>query len=91
MTQSYQFVNDPNDLSSTATSSSLPTMVSLPSTPFVSDLPQYNAFLPELQQILNNRYQEIQSSNEPLRIICNNFVATALPYEPHTDNTRQYK
>ena len=77
-TQSYpqgepNLVNDPKDISSDTTLSSLAETLSLPSTPSISQISP-SIFPLNFPNNLNARYRE-QSTNIPLRLDWNTFVA----------------
>ena len=67
-------VNKPIDISSDTTLSSLPETLSLPSTPSLSQISS-KLFPLNLTTNLDTRYQEQSSTNTPLRLDWNNFVA----------------
>ena len=67
-------VNEPMDISSDTTQSSLPATLSLPSTPSISQVSP-TLFPLNFPNNLDARYREQSSSNIPLRLDWNTFVA----------------
>ena len=90
-TQSYpqgepNLVNDPTDSSSYTTISSLPETLSLPSTPSISQISP--SFFPlNISHDIDARYSE-KSTNIPLRLDWNTFVAPPPLFGQHNENHR---
>ena len=81
-------VNDPIDISTdTTTSSSLPETLSLPSTPSLSQISP-TLFPLNFPNNLDARYREQSSTNIPLRLDWNTFVAPPPLFGQHQDSNR---
>ena len=80
-------VNDPIDISTDTTLSSLPETLSLPSTASLSQIsPTF--FLLNFPKNLDARYREQSSTNIPLRLDWNTFVAPPPLFGQHQDSNR---
>ena len=80
-------VNEPIDISSDTTLSSLPETLSLPSTPSLSQISP-TLFPLNFPTNLDARYQEQSSTNTPLRLDWNNFVAPPPLFGQHQESSR---
>ena len=82
-------VNEPIDISSDTTLSSLPETLSLLSTPSISQVspPLFPLYFPNN---LDARYREQSSSNIPLRLDWNAFVAPPPLFGQHQESNRLY-
>ena len=80
-------VNEPIDISSDTTLSSLPETLSLPSTPSFSQISP-TLFPLIFPNNLDARYREQSSSNIPLRLDWNTFVAPPPLFGQHQENNR---
>ena len=80
-------VNDPIDISTDTTSSSLPETLSLPSTPSISQISPtpFNLTFPNN---LDARYQEQSLTNIPLRLDWNTFTAPPPLFGQHQESNR---
>ena len=80
--------NDPIDISSdTTTSSSLPETLSLPSTPSISQISP-TPFNLNFPNNLDARYREQSSTNIPLRLDWNTFIAPPPLFGQHLESNR---
>ena len=85
-TKLRNLVNDPIDTSSDTTLSSLPEILSLPSTPSISQISP--SFFPlNISHDINTRYRE-QSTTIPLRLDWNTFVAPLPLFGKHNESHR---
>ena len=80
-------VNDPIDVSSDTTLSTLPETLSLPSTPSLSQISP-TLFPLNFSTNLDSRYQEQSSNNIPLRLDWNKFVAPPPLFGQHQESSR---
>ena len=80
-------VNEPIDISSDTTLSSLPETLSLPSTTFLSQISP-TLFPLNFPNNLHARYREQSSSNIPLRLDWNTFVAPPPLFGQHQEISR---
>ena len=80
-------VNEQIDISSDATLSSLPETLSLPSTPSISQISP-TLFPLNFPTNLCARYQEQSSTNTPLRLDWNTFVAPPPLFGQHQESSR---
>ena len=80
-------VNDPIDISTDTTLSSLPETLSLPSTPSLSQISP-TLFPLNFPNNLDARYREQSSSNTPLRLDWNTFVAPPPLFGQHQESNR---
>ena len=80
-------VNDPIDISTNTTLSSLPETLSLPSTPSLSQISP-TLFPLNFPNNLDARYLEQSSSNIPLRLDWNTFVAPPSLFGQHQESNR---
>ena len=80
-------VNDPIDISADTTLSSLPETLSLPSTPSLSQISP-TLFPLNFPNNLDARYREQSSSNIPLRLDWNTFVAPPPLFGQHQESNR---
>ena len=78
-------VNEPIDISTDTTPSSLPETISLPSTPSLSQISP-TLFPLNFSNNLDARYREQSSSNTPLRLDWNTFVAPPPLFGQHQDS-----
>ena len=79
-------VNEPIDISSNTTLSSLPETLSLPSTPSLSQISQ-TLFPLNFPNNLDARYREQSSSKIPLRLDWNTFVAPPPLFGQHQESS----
>ena len=80
-------MNDPIDISTDTTLSSLPETLSLPSTPSLSQIsPKF--FPLNFPNNLDARYREQSSTNIPLRLDWNTFVAPPPLFGQHQESNR---
>ena len=82
-----KIVNEPIDISSDRTLSSLPGTLSLPSTPSISQVSP-TLFPINFPNNLDARYREQSSSNIPLRLDWNTFVAPPTLFGQHQESNR---
>ena len=80
-------VNEPIDISSDTTLSSLPETLSLPSKPSISQVSP-TLFPLNFPNNLDARYREQSSSNNPLRLDWNSFVAPPALFGQHQESNR---
>ena len=80
-------VNDPIDVSSDTTPSTLPERLFLPSTPSLSQISP-TLFPLNFPTNLDSRYQEQSSNNIPLRLDWNTFVAPPPLFGQHQESSR---
>ena len=80
-------MNYPIDISTDTTLSSLPETLSLPSTPSLSQISP-TLFPLNFPNNLDARYREQSSSNTPLRLDWNTFVAPPPLFEQHQESNR---
>ena len=80
-------VNDPTDISTDTTLSSLPETLSLPSTPSLSQISP-TLFPLNFPNNLDARYREQSSTNIPLRLDWNTFVAPPPLFGQHQESNR---
>ena len=80
-------VNEPIDISSDTTLSSLPETLSLPSIPSISQISP-TLFHVNFPNNLDARYQEQSSSTTPLRLDWNTFVASPPLFGQHQESSR---
>ena len=80
-------VNDPIDISTDTTLSSLPEILSLPSTPSLSQI-STTLFPLNFPNNLDASYREQSSENIPLRLDWNTFVAPPPLFGQHQDSNR---
>ena len=80
-------MNEPIDISSDTTLSSLPETLSLPSTPSISQISP-TLFPLNFPSNHDARYQEQSSTNTPLRLDWNTFVAPPLLFGQHQESSR---
>ena len=80
-------VNDPIDISTDTTLSSLPETLSLPSIPSLSQISP-SLFPSKFPNNLDARYREQSSSNTPLRLDWNTFVAPTPLFGQHQESNR---
>ena len=80
-------VNDPKDVSTDTTLSSLPETLSLPSTPSLSQISP-TLFPLNFPNNLDARYREQSSTNIPLRLDWNTFVAPPPLFGQHQESNR---
>ena len=80
-------VNEPIDISSDTTLSSLPETLSLPSTPSMSQISP-TLFPLNFSNNLDARYREQSSSNIPLRLDWNTFVAPSPLFGPYQESNQ---
>ena len=79
-------MNDPIDISTDTTLSSLAETLSLPSTPISQTSPPL--FPLNFPNNLDARYREQSSTNIPVRLDWNTFVAPPPLFEQHQENNR---
>ena len=80
-------INEPIDISTDTTPSSLPETLSLPSTPSLSHISP-TLFPLNFPKNLDARYREQSSSNTPLRLDWNTFVTPPRLFGQHQDSNR---
>ena len=80
-------VNEPIDISSDTTLSSLPETLSVPSTPSLSQISS-TLFPINFHTNLDTRYQEQSSTNTPLQLDWNTFVAPPPLFGQHQESSR---
>ena len=80
-------MNEPIDISLDTTLSSLPETLSLPSTPSLSQISP-TLFPLNFPTNLDARYQEQSSTNTPLRLVWNSFVAPPPLFDQHQESNR---
>ena len=80
-------MNEPTDISSDTTLSSLPETLSLPSTPSISQISP-TLFPFNFPTNLDTRYQKQSSTNTPLRLDWNTFVEPPQLFGQHQESSR---
>ena len=82
-----KLINNPVDVSFQTTLSTVPEILSFPSTPSLSQIPP-SKFPLNFPINLDSRYQEESSRNIPLRLDCNTFVAPPPVFGQHQESNR---